>query len=243
MISIITSFYKNKKLLEECMESVSKQTFKDFEHIIVDDGSTEDISKIISKYQNIYDVKYIRKRNGGPSTARNTGIVNSMYDYVVTLDYDDILLPTYLERCLEVITSQSADVCYTHSIDFNQAGIIKTRKSFSDVGSNLLVENGITSCSMIRKSKLIKVGMYDEHCPGCEDYLLWCELYLSGAKFSLVDEYLLKYRVSPDSRFHSRTFSEFMKIEKYFRAKLKLSHEVTRKRYINIVNIFKDIGN
>ena len=91
--SIIVPVYNVEKYLEKCLESILNQTFKDFEAIIVNDGSTDNSQEIIDKYvnkdQKIF--KSFKKENGGLSDARNFGIERAKGEYIVFLDSDDYI--------------------------------------------------------------------------------------------------------------------------------------------------------
>ncbi len=97
--SIIVPVYNVEKYLEKCLESILNQTFKDFEAIIVNDGSTDNSQEIIDKYVNkdkkIF--KSFKKENGGLSDARNFGIERARGEYIVFLDSDDYIDYNYLE--------------------------------------------------------------------------------------------------------------------------------------------------
>src|SRR3989338_1834678 len=97
MVSVLIPTFNGEKYLEDAILSVFAQTYKDYELIIVDDGSkTREVEKICKKY---YDrLKYIRQENRGISAARNNGIVNSNGKYIALLDDDDLWAPEKLEK-------------------------------------------------------------------------------------------------------------------------------------------------
>ena len=95
MISVIIPCYNSAHHRSETLESVQYQTYRDFEIILVDDGSTDQTKMIVSNYSHI--IKYIYQDNNGPGAARNNGIRASQGDYFVFLDADDQLLPNKLE--------------------------------------------------------------------------------------------------------------------------------------------------
>ena len=91
-LSIIIPVYNMEKYLEQCMESILNQTYKGYEIILVNDGSTDSSSKIIEKYEKEYkEIKAIYKENGGLSDARNVGINNVSGDYILFVESDDFL--------------------------------------------------------------------------------------------------------------------------------------------------------
>lgn len=97
--TIITPIYNRAYCIERVFNSVKKQTFKDFEYIIIDDGSTDNIDEKVENFMNNTDIPilYIKKENGGVHTARNAGIQNGRGKLVIFLDSDDELTPDSLE--------------------------------------------------------------------------------------------------------------------------------------------------
>ena len=86
-VSVIIPFYAGVDWLSEAVDSVLLQTFKDYEIIVVNDGSPENMTEFLTQYSN--KIKYIKKENGGPSTARNVGIDAAIGKYIAFLDSDD----------------------------------------------------------------------------------------------------------------------------------------------------------
>lgn len=98
MISVIVPVYNAEKYLQDCVSSILSQTYKEYELLLIDDGST-DSTAVISKKLCLMDkrVKYYYKNNGGPSEARNFGVKNSKGEYITFVDADDFIDPRYLE--------------------------------------------------------------------------------------------------------------------------------------------------
>ncbi len=96
MVSVVIPLYNKEHSIARCIESVIKQTYKDFECIIVDDGSTDNGAKVVKKYDDVR-IKYFYKKNGGVSSARNFGVKHSSADRVLFLDADDFLLGNALK--------------------------------------------------------------------------------------------------------------------------------------------------
>jgi len=99
MISVIVPVYNEEKYLRACVDSILAQTFRDFELILVDDGSTDNSSLICDDYaEKDYRVKVIHQKNGGVSSARNRGLDIANGEYVTFIDSDDWVLSDYLEN-------------------------------------------------------------------------------------------------------------------------------------------------
>ena len=106
MISIITATYNRESLLIRLYESLGKQTCKNFEWIVVDDGSIDKTEQLIKKYidENLIDIVYIKKSNGGKHTAMNIGIHIAKYEFTLFVDSDDYLPKNSVEIVCDKIS-------------------------------------------------------------------------------------------------------------------------------------------
>lgn len=129
--SFIVPVYNTSKYLKKCLDSLVKQTFKDFEIIIVNDGSTDNSSNIISKYQDTYkNIKVVNQKNEGLSMARNNGVKEANGEYLIFIDSDDYVEKNLLKEVdkeikdVEVLRYQviSEDEDGSNKIDFNEEG-------------------------------------------------------------------------------------------------------------------------
>lgn len=116
LFSVIVPIYKVEAYLNRCIESVLAQTCKDFELILVDDGSPDHCPAICDEYCDKYsNVKVVHKENGGLVSARQAGVQVASGEYVFNLDGDDALVPNALECAEHIITKTNADmVCFAH---------------------------------------------------------------------------------------------------------------------------------
>lgn len=120
MISIVIPLYNKEQFVGQTIKSLLSQTFKEFEAIFVDDGSTDKSPQIV---ENIQDnrIKLVRKENGGPSSARNLGVENAKYDWILYLDADDCLLPNALELFAKYINKVGTTYDCILEISFTRA--------------------------------------------------------------------------------------------------------------------------
>jgi glycosyltransferase involved in cell wall biosynthesis len=110
VISVIIPFYNVEKYLARCLDSVLGQTFKDYEIIVINDGSTDDSAKILADYAlQDHRIKIINQTNQGQSVARNNGLKAAQGKYIYFLDSDDFIHPQLLEICYQFITKHNAD--------------------------------------------------------------------------------------------------------------------------------------
>src|SRR5919108_2036820 len=100
LVSVIITSYNQARFLSDAIESVLTQTYSQFEIVVVDDGSTDHASEVVTRYPG---VRYIHQDNQGLSAARNTGLRESNGAYLVLLDADDRLLPIALETGVDCL--------------------------------------------------------------------------------------------------------------------------------------------
>ena len=113
LVSVVIPVYNVEKYLNECVDSVLKQTYTDYEIILVDDGSTDNSGLICDEYLNISDkIRVIHQQNGGLSAARNTGLKAAKGEYVYFLDSDDYIEDCTLEHLIALAEDEIADVVF-----------------------------------------------------------------------------------------------------------------------------------
>ncbi len=119
LISVIIPVYNVESYLRECVDSVLNQTYKNFEIILVDDGSTDSSGKICDEYARKSDkVKVTHKKNGGLSSARNCGFSEASGEYVYFLDSDDYISEEALEKFLNTAVKDESDFVFFDAFSF-----------------------------------------------------------------------------------------------------------------------------
>jgi glycosyltransferase involved in cell wall biosynthesis len=171
-ISVITPCYNHGKFINEMIESVSAQTFEDYEIIIVNDGSTDNTADILNYIDN-EKIKVIHTENHGPAIARNTAIRYARASVIMNLDADDKIAPDLLEKAYEVFEKISnAGIVYCDAECFGaKSGKFEIGEYTKEA---MLFDNRINSLSFFRKDDWQKVGGYsDELIYGLEDWDFW----------------------------------------------------------------------
>jgi|LSQX01.3.fsa_nt_gb glycosyltransferase involved in cell wall biosynthesis len=127
LISIVIPMYNSANYIEQLLDSISNQTYKNFEIIIVDDGSTDNSVNIVNKYLSESCIKYCitKQKNNGPSSARNTGIGLSSGEYIVFVDSDDVLHPDYLAELFAAVHLSNTEFAFCLSDKFYDLSKIK----------------------------------------------------------------------------------------------------------------------
>ena len=137
--SIIIPCYNIEKYISKTLESVFNQTFKDFEIILINDGSKDNTGEILDDYSKKYKrIKVVHKENEGVSEARNIGIRNATGEYIYFLDGDDLIENTLLERANEVFKNNKIEI---FSFGFNMVykdGKIKRRYSEEQYNNQII---------------------------------------------------------------------------------------------------------
>lgn len=178
-VSVIIPTYNRSHLLERAIRSVLKQTFQDFELIVVDDGSTDETYKIIDIFD--LEIYYIRHdKNKGVSAARNTGLKYSKGTYIAFLDSDDEWLPQKLEKQIKVFEngSDKLGVVYSgYSVEtIPDEPIIPQYRG--NILHYVLLDNCVGSATnpLILKNCFDKAGLFDEDLPALNDWDMWIRI-------------------------------------------------------------------
>ncbi|MDL2232652.1 glycosyltransferase family 2 protein [Ruminococcaceae bacterium OttesenSCG-928-L11] len=179
LISIITPFYKAWDHFTQTYLSVCNQSIPFWEWIIVNDGDEEATERLESLIGDDSRIKVILQSNAGPANARNTALQYATASFVVPLDADDLLEPTYLECAYWTMQAHpEAGWAYTNSVGFGASEYLWA-PAFSD--ELMKIQNDLTLTACIRRSVLEKVGGFDEtYKYGYEDWILWLRLMRHG---------------------------------------------------------------
>lgn len=110
MISIIVPVYNAEKYIERCLDSIFSQTYRDYEIIVVNDGSTDRTEEILQQYRTDERIQYFSQQNQGQASARNIGLERSRGEYISFVDADDIIQETFLEVMMGYAQKYSADI-------------------------------------------------------------------------------------------------------------------------------------
>lgn len=209
-ISIVLTTYNgaSRGYLDKTIKSVLNQTYKDYELIIIDDGSVDNTKELCQKFLKDKNIRYLFKKNGGPASARNFGINNSKGSYICILDDDDLWKSDKLEKQIKFFKGskdKKIGMVFT-SIEFiEEDGTHRRNQSHIAEGNiykKLFYENIVdaTSSVMIKKEVFNKTGLFleDELIKGCEDYEMWIRIARYYHIYSL-NNILVKYRLHSDS--------------------------------------------
>lgn len=244
-VSVIIPCYNQSKFLAEAIESVLRQTHSQLECIIINDGSTDstdDVAKNYIKKDN--RVKYVRKNNGGLANARNIGLQSASGDFIQFLDADDVLAEDKLEKQVQLISINDAQVCICDykKIDYlSKAELRKGLRSFPDEENSLKDflmnwENSLSvpcHCFLLKKEFLEKYQLrFNETLPNHEDWAFWIEVLMLKPKLVFLHEQLCTYNLSFGSMSADRKlmYKGFKKAINYIDKKHRTTNEIDLQR-------------
>lgn len=205
-ISVVMPAYNAAGYIAESIESVISQTYKNWELIIIDDGSTDNTAAIINQFNAEPRIKYLYQESGRQGKARNLGIRNSLGKYIAFLDADDKWTPNKLSLQTEVLAADNnIELLFSqgYSLTGNQVADLDTdvKKLWnSDNFSDFIFHNRIPILSvLVKKEALEQVGGFSEKdsIQNAEDYHLWLKLLLHNKPFRSIPDRLFYYRIHP----------------------------------------------
>jgi len=205
-ISIIIPTWNRASFLEKAVTSVLRQTYKNFELIIIDDGSDDETDSLIRSLDDPR-LHYLYQENLGVSAARNTGIKKSKGAILAFLDSDDYWIEEKLEKQYEFMQRTLSDVSHTQEIWYRSGKILHQKKKHRKESGDLFHRSLEICCIsistvMVRKEVFDCVGYFDESFPACEDYDMWLKVTSRYPVFLLDEELTIKDGGRPDQLSH-----------------------------------------
>lgn len=204
LVSVIIPTYNRAEFLGFAISSILDQTYKNLQVIIVDDGSTDDTENVIKNFQN-QEIVYIKQEHKGAPSARNIGIANSKGEYIAFLDSDDMWMPAYIEKQLEVFEKSKLNpgvvYCGIEYIDETGRQIREKRLPAYRgdlflylLGARRNVVIGAISTVLIKRKCFEECGLFDNNLPSRQDLDLLIRMSRKFT-FDYVYEVLVKRRV------------------------------------------------
>lgn len=202
LISVVIPTYNRAWSLPRAVNSVLKQTFRDLELIVVDDGSNDYTQNILSSYQDSR-LRVIRQTNRGVAGSRNRGIEESRGDYIALLDSDDYWFNQKMKRHLEFTLDSGFSITQTEEIWIRKGRRVNpkykhTKKAGWIFEPSLQLCLVSPSCVMFSRDCWKKIGPFDQDLMACEDYDLWLRASLNYPIGLLPERLVCKYGGHPD---------------------------------------------
>lgn len=191
LVSIIIPCYNYAHFLSEAIDSALRQTYPNIEILVIDDGSRDATANIAARYRN--QVQYFYKSNGGLSQARNYGVRQCNGQYIVFLDADDLLEPTFIEECLEILLANPKFAfVYTQLRYFGNVEQITNHPDY-DV-ERLKLGNYINACALLKKDLVCRHPYDESNRTSWEDWDFYLTLASQGYYGILLNKPLVRYR-------------------------------------------------
>jgi len=206
-VSVVIPAYNISAYIAETLDSVLAQTYKNYEIILINDGS-KDTKELEAALKPYFDyIVYAQQENSGASQARNTAISLSRGELIAFLDGDDIWLPRFLESQVDFLEKNNLEMAYCDAKIFGEPlfegrTFMQDSPSGGEVTPISLINtdcNVITSGTILKKDLLEKSGLFDVSIRRAQDFDLWFRLAKDGAKIGYSREVLIKYRVRSDN--------------------------------------------
>lgn len=212
LISIILPIYNGEQYLRDCLESILKQKYHNFEVILVNDGSIDSSEAICRQYVNRDDrFRYVQKEHGGASSARNYGLELVKGEYVTFIDADDWVEENYLELLHQSLKENNADIqvstykkfdvdtnlFYLHAFQINESNQVFTQKELVEKLPQLerITESfEIIGGKLVKKSLLLGI-QFNERTQLSENMEFWFKLYLLSNRIAFVNKEIYNFRL------------------------------------------------
>lgn len=212
LISIILPIYNGEQYLRDCLESILKQKYHNFEVILVNDGSIDSSEAICRQYVNRDDrFRYVQKEHGGASSARNYGLELVKGEYVTFIDADDWVEENYLELLHQSLKENNADISvstykkfdvdtnlfYLHAFQINESNQVFTQKELVEKLPQLerITESfEIIGGKLVKKSLLLGI-QFNERTQLSENMEFWFKLYLLSNRIAFVNKEIYNFRL------------------------------------------------
>ena len=203
LVTVLMPVYNGEKYLEEAIKSILNQTFKDFEFLIINDGSTDNSVKIIESFNDPRLRLIHNESNLGLIKTLNKGLKLSNGKYIARMDCDDISLPKRLSIQVRFMEKhQEIGVCgsWVKIIGLEQSFINKYPQKHKEARAYLLFNTPFAHPAVVVRKELVQKYQleYNENYKHAEDYELWSRI-IDYTKISNIPKVLLHYRMHPES--------------------------------------------
>ncbi len=243
VVSVVTPLFNSASHIDATLASLQAQTFRDWESILVDDGSTDETPQRVARYLEDQRFRYVRQPNQGIAAARNTGIRSARGTWIALLDHDDRWMPTKLERQLSVVQSTACDIVCSNAVvsrgperflfrdwiapDLRSQVENCVREDIDTFALLIRVNFLCTSSVLVRRSLFETHGLLDTHATPADDYDMWLRC-MPSAKICYVTDPLVEYVLHESNYSRDSVLLREKAIYVLFKARRTWSADATR---------------
>ncbi len=244
LVSVVIPTHNRADMLDEALKSVIAQSFREYEIIVVDDGSSDHTPDVALRYRDF--VTFTFQQNQGRARARNAGIQTSRGAYLAFLDDDDVWYPRKLEWQVAILESRpDVDLVYGSVYVSNEGrrDLIVSEPPAPEVLIERLIFGGPrvipggASTVLVRRETLQRSGLFDPLAEPLEDWDLWARIALRGGRFGYVHEPVAEYRMHRTNTVHDQRLMQaslLTVLEKLFAAsETPASIKARRRSYLS----------
>lgn len=217
MISVIIPVYNVAKYIRECLDSIIKQTYHNWEALLIDDGSPDRSGEICDEYASIDSrFRVIHKENGGVSSARNIGLQKASGEYILFLDSDDMLHPSCLATCYELSSSHKLDLLQfgLTSTFTNETLIVSKSRDVQVERPTIFFQHKHNVCiagSFIKRDIILRnLICFNERMKLAEDQIFILACIKNSSRVSIIPDDLYFYRMNIASATHNAKLSDII---------------------------------
>ena len=235
LVSVIIPVFNSGKYVSETLQSVTDQTYQNIEVVIVDNGSTDELTiKLLQEFKTQY--KLILSEQVDVSTIRNKAIDAATGTFILPLDSDDLIESTFIEKCVKAFQENpSIKLVRTYVELFGERKGEMPLAEYSY--SLLLARNLMVVTSMFRRNDWEAIGGFDpKYAAAFEDWEFWINLLKEDGKVHTIKEPLFKYRIRRNSRNHTTKLEVFIEAREKIWEKHKEQFAI---HYVNPLETFE----
>jgi glycosyltransferase involved in cell wall biosynthesis len=199
-VTVVIPCFNAGAFIDEAVQSALAQTWADLEVVVVDDGSTDPATRRVLDAATWPRTRVLHQANAGPSAARNAAIREARGEFILPLDADDRIDPTYVEKAMAAFAADPGlGIVYCRATRFGADEGLWKLPDYAP--RELVIDNVIFVSALFRKADWARVGGFGEHLRhGVEDYDFWVRMVGAGCRVHQIDEALFHYRVQAESR-------------------------------------------
>lgn len=209
LVSIVIPTHRGERFIGETLDSISQQTYRRWEVIVVEDGVSDGTEKIVNRFarrHRWHRVDYSRNdRNYGAAHTRNVAFAKARGEYVAMLDADDRWLPEHLSVAVDALQTSGKDIAYSTVLIFEDRSEVilgiwgPNPYELADFPQSLVARNMVpTSSSVMRRKVLADVGPWNVNYRSCDDFEFWLRCAAAGKKFQFIGGCRGHYRKNHD---------------------------------------------